>query len=79
MLTENRSFTAEDTEDTEEAKSKPQFKIATLPHKPRQGWGTQDFFFLEICLEQGRRAALPGLAFFFGNVFHVSDVGSSLG
>src|SRR5438477_1765939 len=41
-------------------------------HNAREGWGTLS------CLEQGGGAALPGRAFFFGDILHVSDVGSSL-
>src|SRR4029077_1622528 len=33
----------------------------------------------EFVLEQGGGAAFPGLSFFFGDVFHVGDVGSGLG
>src|ERR1700730_14624986 len=31
-----------------------------------------------VSLEQRGRAALPGFAFFFGDVFHIGDVGSGL-
>ena len=64
------ALNTENTEDTGEPKSKspPSRKICETGGAPSR------FF-----LEQRGGAALPGLAFFLRDFFHVSDVGSGLG
>src|SRR5258707_15098416 len=59
------------TEDTEEHR-REQIKIPPLA-KCARGVGHAGF------LEQRGGAALPGFAFFCGDLFHVTDVGSGLG
>src|ERR1700680_1608255 len=49
-------------------------KVPTLAAKSAARMGT-----LEISLEQGGGTALPRFAFFFGDIFHISDVGARLG
>ena len=67
---DRESSTTEDTEDTEEAESK-----SPPCRAQRDKGGAPSRFFLE----QRGGAALPGLAFFLRDFFHVSDVGSGLG